>query len=395
LQGRYHRQRHSLRHVTFIFVAALSLLATSALPAVAQDGTPAGVAAPTEIATGAATEAPTETATEVATEAPATETATAIATETVTAVATEAPVAALSYAPAAQPWCELAPDQPVAIASGGSIDYLCTDSVHLSGTSVVPASIAITWSSWVAVAGGWSVQMLPPVNPGDPDPVWTAPGLAEAWFEFRQVNPIGAGAEPVAIDQTVSIQYRLRLTRATCAVEPQTLTLDRSIAVGSTDPAAVITANPVGTEPRYLTPELAPIPEPSVAFDGLLAFGEIAVTADGPETSTAPGAVSMTVANLDQSCGNWMLNLAATPLTGGDGAPLDGSQLLAVSINGESLPEPCDLATGCDLASLATGPEAAPTQNITIGVQLRLPESPDIGSFDTSLTAALQPAAAD
>lgn len=379
------------------------MLAASALSVAAQEGTPATEVSAleqtevaTEVPTEVSTEVPTEVATQVPTQAPATEQpATEVPTESATEAPTEVPVPTLTYAVAAQSACELAPGQPGVIASGGSIDYLCTDSVSLTGASIVPASVSIAWSPWASVAGGWSVQMLPPVNPGEPEPTWTDPGLGEAWFELQQVNPIGAGTEPVAIDQVATIQYRLRVTRATCATDPQTIALDRSISVGSTDPAAIITANPVATEPRYLTPELAPIPEPSVAFDGPLAFGEIAVTADGLETSTAPGAVSMTISNLDQSCGAWTLNLAATPLSGSDGAPLDGSQLVAVSVNGEALPQPCDLTAGCDLASLPTGLDATATQTITIGVELRLPEQPDIGSFDTSLTAALHPAAAD
>ena len=44
------------------------------------------------------------------------------------------PAPALSYLLSDQPECVLAPDQPDAVASGGALDYQCTDRVSLTGT---------------------------------------------------------------------------------------------------------------------------------------------------------------------------------------------------------------------------------------------------------------------
>lgn len=403
------RRRTPSHRAIVVLVVTIALLAPGGLIASAQDGTPVApdpvlTEAPAPEPESAPEPAPVETVPEpepVLTDSvePAPAAPEEVVPEAPVEVV-EAPVAqpivpALTVTVAPQPTCALAPDQPAAIASAGSLDYICTDSVALSGTDIVPASVSVVWSTWAAIDGGWAAQLLPPVNPGEPAPVWTEPGLAEAWFEFHHAYPLGDGAMPTTIDQAVTIDYRVRITRATCATVPQGLYLDRSIAVGVNDPAAVVTETPVPTEPLYLTPELAPIPEPAVTFDGPLSFGEVGVTATGTESPVRPGTLGLTVSHLDLACGEWTLAVTAAPLTDDAGAALDGSQLMAVSVNGAPLPAPCDLAAGCDLASLPTGPNAMPIQSITVGVELRLPEQPDLGSFHTSLTAALRPAATD
>src|SRR6478735_8296205 len=65
-----------------------------------------------------------------------TEEPTAQPTATPTVEPTPAPT--LSYLLSDQPECKLAPDQPDAIASGGALDYQCTDRMSLTGTAIVP-----------------------------------------------------------------------------------------------------------------------------------------------------------------------------------------------------------------------------------------------------------------
>lgn len=308
-----------------------------------------------------------------------------------------APVPSLRYAVAVQPSCSLAPDQPAAIASGGTIEYVCSDSVYLNGADLVAASVDVAWSVYASVPGGWAVQMLPPVNdPAVEAPVWTAEGASEAAFEFRQVAPLGASQDRITVDASITIEFRVRLMRAVCGMASQTLSVSHDATPIVSDAGATIAAEPVSYQPFLLTPELAVVPEPSVAFDGPLSFGEVGVTADGPETATSSGSVSLTVSGLNVACGTWGLNLGATPLVDESGVPLGGSQLVVVSINDERLPDGgCDLAGGCDAIALAAGPGAPPSQSIVLGVELRMPEQPGLGAFGTSLSASLIPVSAD
>jgi len=141
-----------------------------------------------------------------------------------------------------------------------------------------------------------------------------------------------------------------------------------------------------------VSPALQPIPKPSVAFDGPLAFGDVGVTASGPENPSRSGRVSLTVANLDAACGTWNLVVSASGLVDGDGQAMQGSHLMVVSVNDEPIPgDACDLAAGCDIVALLAGPNAASPQTVVLGVELRMPEQPGLGVFGTALDASLVP----
>jgi hypothetical protein len=402
-----HRRRKS-RWVTLVtLLAVIGLLSAASPVAIAQEGTPEAGTAPEVVEEPAASQeppaAPAEETVdppvgeepEPAVEAPAAETVVPDEAAEPTVPPTPIITPTLVYAASTQPTCALAPDQTGQVASGGSIDYICTDRVAISGTDIAPASVGVTWYLSAAIDGGWTMQVLPPTNDPSVTPEWTPAGLAESHVEFAQINPVGAGTEPAAIDTAATINFRMRLHRPVCQMTMPTLWLNHGAVVSASDPATVITDVTDGYETVLLTPGLAPVPDPSVAFDGPLTFGEIALTADGPETTTKQGTISMTVANLDQACGAWTLAASATPLTDDAGVPLDGSQLVVVSVDGSPLAEGCDLTAGCEIAALTGGPDAPTSKRITLGVELRMPEQPGLGTFDTSLTAALYPPAAD
>jgi hypothetical protein len=292
----------------------------------------------------------------------------------------------------AGPDCRLAPDGPASIASGGSVDYLCTDQVRLTGTNVVPANIDLAWSIRATIDGAWSVRLLPPVTEGQEPVSWTAAGQPAAEFTFDSQNPAGVALFPGSVDTTVGIEYRVRIHRATCALDPQTLLLHRDVTVQSPN----ITAESTGdaSEPFRVTPDLLAIPEPAIAFGGPLNFGSVGVTALGVDDATQSGTLTLTVTGLEAACGSWNLRVSATELTDQSGAALADSRLIVVLIDNQSLPGgDCDLGTGCNLASLPAGPDAPSTRTITLGVVLHMPQQPGPGSFATSIDAQLIPAA--
>src|SRR5690606_22469309 len=101
-----------------------------------------------------------------------------------TSTPTPTPVPSITYEAAAQPVCELAPDESGSVAHGGTIDYLCSYSAATTGSDVSPSSITAAWSLDASVGGGWTVSMVPPVNdPTVETPEWTVSG-AESSFDF-------------------------------------------------------------------------------------------------------------------------------------------------------------------------------------------------------------------
>lgn len=308
-----------------------------------------------------------------------------------TATPTPTPEPALAAILADAPECQTAPDGPAAIASGGSLDYLCTDRIALMGTNVVPARIEIEWTVGATVNNGWSVQILPPARTSSDAVQWTVEGAAEAGFVFDLPSPASVSVMPGAVDMTAEITFRVRIHRPACALEPPTLALRHDVSVQSPDATAA--DDPAISEPLRLTPNFAAAPEPAVAFVGPLDFGEIGVTAAAGNT-VKPGTLSLTVAGLDGACGAWLVQVSASALANQSGAPLAGSRLMLVSINDDIIPNGgCDLAGGCDLMSLAAGPEAPTTRTFALGIELHMPQQPGTGSFTTSIDALLQPAA--
>jgi hypothetical protein len=337
-------------------------------------------AIPTEIPPTAVppTEAPAPTATTPPTPEP-----------TATTAPTPTPVPSITYEASAQPVCELAPDEPGSVAHGNSIDYLCTYSVAITGSDVVPSAITATWSLDASVGGGWTVAMLPPVNdPALETPEWTVAG-AETSFDFTQLNPVGASDEQTAIDANAKISFRVRIERAVCSTEAVDVRLGHRVSVASLG-ATIVERENAETQPRIITPSSQPIPDPSIAFDGPLIFGDVGVDASGVQHPVRPGSVSLTVSGLDDACGTYALDVDASPMTDASGDVLDGAQMMLVSVNDQPVTgETCDLFAGCDAIVLVAGPDAVPTQTVRLGVELRMPEHPGVGFYGTSLSASL------
>lgn len=308
---------------------------------------------------------------------------------TATTAPTPTPEPSITYQAAPQPICELAPNEPPSVAHGDSVDYLCTYSVAITSSDVAPSSITATWSLDATVGGGWTVAMLPPVNdPALETPNWTVP-RAETSFDFTQLEPVGISDEPTAIDATAQIAFRIRVQRAVCSTESVNVRLDHNVSVASPG-AAIVERETAGTQPRIITPSLQPIPEPSIAFDGPLTFGDVGVDASGVQHPVRSGSVSLTVSGMDDACGSYSLNVGASPMTDATGDVLDGAQMMLVSVNDQPVTgETCDLFSGCDAIVLVAATDVLPTQTVRLGVELRMPEHPGVGFYGTSLSASL------
>ncbi|MGH2558949.1 MAG: hypothetical protein ACRDJH_07785 [Thermomicrobiales bacterium] len=308
------------------------------------------------------------------------------------AAAPVAPDPVLNYALAGQPDCRPAGEQPEIVAHGGYLDYDCTVAVQLSGAHLAPAAVQLDWTVAASVDGGWSAQLLPPVLDPNAPSDWTAEGGALA--EFAHQGGIGDGAtiDPVdTFETTTTLTFGLRAHRVACGTEAQPVTVD--VAVAASLPGyetATIQDAGIEPEPYQLNPELAPIPEPSIAFGGSLNFGEVQVDATGVLEPPAPQTIDVTVSGLDQACGDWAVGLNTTTLGSADGSAIAASTLNLVSIDDEALAGGgCPLEDGCEVALLNAGAEAAPATTFTLGVSLVLPDQPRATTFNSTLTATL------
>ncbi|MGC4106855.1 MAG: hypothetical protein QM753_10960 [Thermomicrobiales bacterium] len=312
------------------------------------------------------------------------------ATEIPTEMPSPTPAPSLAYALASQPECTLAPESATTLAAGNTIDYLCVDRMTVSGANIAPTSMGETWQVRLDVEGGWSVQVLPPVNPGEVQQ-WSDPGLATTTFAFTPVDPFGTDTTPATIETQSEITYRVRVTRpegTSCDRSPYALTFTRDASVTASETTATPGTTP---DPYRLTPDLATIPAPTVSFAGPLDFGDVPLSAETPAGVVKDGTLTVTVDGLDATCGGWTLHLSGAGLTDADGTPLDGSALVITAIDDVPLATgECRLADGCDLLTLDGGAGAPTTSTHTVRVELRMPDEPRTGSFRASVQAGLR-----
>lgn len=301
-----------------------------------------------------------------------------------------APAPTLGYAPAGQPACTLSPGQPAQIASNSYIDYDCSFTVAFSGAWLSPADIQLDWSVQAAVDGGWAVQLLPPHLDPAIDTNWTGAQPSAQLFDSEGVWDAPSDETTESLDSTSEFLFGLRIHRALCSLDAQAVHLDLAVDATLPDlPGASVTLQGQQPDRFDLAPELAPIPEPSVAFTGPLDFGEIRMTTEGPVAPLQPAKSLLTVTGLDQACGSYELNVSSTPFYGPEDTDSTIGLALA-SVDDVALPGgDCAFADGCVIATLPAGPDAAPVVTFTLGVSLVLPAQPRAAVFDSSLTAAL------
>ena len=290
------------------------------------------------------------------------------------------------------PVCQPTGDQPEIVASGGSLDYDCTDSVRLSGSNLAPSSIQIDWSVQTTVSGGWTVQLLPPADIPNETPRWTDDNLATAHFAYRETPMTSADNATVTktFTNTQTLIFGLRVHRAACSTDAQAVTLAvaAQVSVPGSDAATTQAGTPGPDAPFTLNPALAPIPEPTLSFAGPLDFGSVAMTATGPVSPSAAGFVDVTIANLDLACGQWTVVLMAQSLS--DGAEFASSNLTITSVNAQPLADgPCDLDKRCPIAVVRTGPTAPSAVTYRVGVSLALVNVTGTGTLGSTLVGTL------
>jgi hypothetical protein len=145
------------------------------------------------------------------------------------------------------------------------------------------------------------------------------------------------------------------------------------------------------SDPLVIVPTLLPIPIPSVEFAGPLNFGEVIVTAEGPDESVKAGVLRVTVSKLNLACGEWLLHVSGSPLTDSAGELLGGSIVVVGSEGAPLFTGECALSDGCDVLVLTGSSANSEIMTIGVNVELRMDDAVPPGAFSTSLTVTLIP----
>jgi len=296
----------------------------------------------------------------------------------------------LAWRLATRPECELPSDSVKTLASGGALIYRCISRVRLDGSAIVPASILIDWTVRASIGGDWRVS----IQSSEREPwIESQRGLTVLTISGSEGSLNGNDAVD-SFDRIIEFRYRVKIERADCDFVARPVSLTHAVTV--TAVGATVSDSTANVEPLLIEPRLQEIPEPGVSFDGPLDFGTIGATASGPVQSTLSGELTATVTGLDRTCGDWLLNLTATPLVDGAGEVLEGAALVVTSVNGVPLAAgACDLTDGCAVMALAAGPGADTELRLTFSLELHFPADIALGAFGTTVDATLNMTTAD
>ncbi len=301
---------------------------------------------------------------------------------------------ALAYFPEPQPVCVPSNSLPETIPSGGSLAYDCLAGVSIRASDLDPAAIVVTWRITASTAGDWIVALRPAPAHDHPDPQWTSETTEPALLTL-DVSLNGIAPAPT-IETFHQVAFQLQMTRPACALDLATALLSAEPSV-LTPTAADTVIERVDQDadiaPLQIAPAPAPVATPAITVDGTLDFGDVAIDATGVTEPPAPQAITVTITQLNEACGEWTLILfAPTPTHEDDSeptAPIAG--LMVVSVDTAALPDGgCALEKGCAVTTIATGPDAPERITVTLGIALVLPDRPAISAYSTALAIALE-----
>lgn len=314
-----------------------------------------------------------------------------------TPTSTPIPTPTLTYAPADHPVCTPVDDLPEVIASGGSLDYLCTSSVVLTGDHLSPLAISLNWTVMATISADWSVQLLPPVDDPTSEPEWTAANRDVAEFEHQAsvTDPsVADAADSFTTEQ--SLTFRLRVYREACQTSAPTVALDVRVApTTQLVNAPQIERQGDQPEPYALTPSLEPITDaaPIVSIRDFM----IAPIVFSLDDQVASGTVTLQVENVIHQCRDWSVAVTVQTSIGEAGS---GHAIATVIGEPADAPLGIDVAPVFDSAQDLTSPvvvsvvhagtePGAYTQ--TIAFDLTIPGQTGVGLYRAHASAVVEP----
>lgn len=328
--------------------------------------------------------------TEVPTEAPS---ETPLPSETPSPVPTETQAPSPTATPSATPspsiaW-SIADDltcsaEASSVTSGGSIVYACTIGATIEATAAGNLPLNLVWEVGTSPGSAdWSVEVR---AAADPDAEWFAAGDGQP---LKIADVFAAPDSPDPSTSSRTLAFDVRVSRAACVISEPAIEIRIDAALSADDPSVPVTATGSTTRGMTLAPDLASIPEPSIAFLGPVSFGQVSLPT-GSQVSLQASSAVLQVDGLDRSCGMWTITVESGPLTTETGASLDPANMQLVSVNGQLAPgSPCGLDQPCLVMMIVAGPDSIPTLQIDLGFQVIIPADAPLGTLDAAITATI------
>lgn len=298
---------------------------------------------------------------------PNAETATIAPTEVATEATTPEPV--VSYRLDADVICTTV---PATISTPLVADCQASATVDAKDAGGQEIGYALTISDPKAPSG-WAVRLRSETSE------WTTGTLTSRWSTRVQNN------DAVTFNEAPRFFVE---ARPECMASPATLELSISLEV--TLDGRPITS-PDGSTTHTVTLSPPAVPEPGLAFQGSLDFGQVSLSEDGTGAQ-ADGTIGLDIDGLNATCGTWNIMLSGQPLATANGEIIPGAALRLTAVNGVALPSgPCPITTNCLVTSLTTGPDAEDNASLTLSFELTLPAGTAIGSLQSGITAEAVP----
>lgn len=348
------------------------------VPVIVDTPVPPSVAVPTETipAVAPTVTVPAETPTEIVTETEVVPTQVPPATPQPTVAPTAEPTPVITWSQTEQVTCELRDGVPAGLKYGQSRRYYCKVSADVASGSAMPADMKIEWVLDVNFADGYTLEFaqgtLTDVKTQEAtSPTSTRYTLTQPWTQ-------GSGKQ--------ELQFELVLTRTTCAIGEQVLTVQAAPTIFTESSEAEIKRQDgqIHPEPARVLSPVVNAEAPQIAFDGGISFEARTLFSDGLDSDRSRGTAVVLVTGDWDPCTTWTVNLSGivdVPIQ----AP---AQLRAVSINNEPISgDACDLSVPCDLIVLPETGTAATPLRYTIGLELKLHELTPGGEFGIGLQA--------
>ncbi|MGC4193178.1 MAG: hypothetical protein QM589_18685 [Thermomicrobiales bacterium] len=305
-------------------------------------------------------------------------TATAAVTATASPTATPSPAITWSVAPDFTCTSDMAN-----VESGGAIVYTCTIAATIVADAAPNLALDLTWDVETSPGSDdWAVDTR-----FSDDAPWIDAGNGTP-LESVDTFTTDTAAETQTIGRT--LQFDVRLTRASCVTSDPSVLIRVSPSLAAPDaPSVSIAEQGTTVRENTVTPQLAPIPEPSISFLGPLAFGQVSLPPDDHVAVQASSA-TLQIDGLDRSCGMWTISVEGGGLSTADGRELDAANLQLISVNGQlALDSPCGLDGSCLVTVIVAGPTSLPSVRLALGFQVIVPADAPLGSLDAPVTATI------
>jgi hypothetical protein len=318
-----------------------------------------------------------------------------------TAEPTATPQAMLTYSQNANATCMPASGLADAVIdAGASLDYICSFATDLHAENVPLDGIDLSWSASASVDDGWDVQLATDsIDSG----AWSESGHNRADLETHAydqsvLNNSASGDDPAVniVTGTVTLSFKLRLSRPACASDAPTVTLAlSSVASVPDNNQAIVTQDGDPLPPVELHPQLAPITyvPPTISIvDFAIAPVEFSLS-----DQTTEGTLTIQVENAAMQCQNSVVSVSVQAFTG-----TDLQDTVTLQSTGDLFDAPAEgyvaVPPGEDISlvslvnvSVVQAGAAAGSYTQTMGFELTIPGQLSAGAFDAQASAVVEP----